>query len=357
MNPDISHYYKILELEQGASQPEIKRAYRDLAMVWHPDRFSNPRMQQKAEARLKQINAAYEFLKSYQPQTEKPTAEPVTTKESPSTSQPTSQRKWEIHNARYGAGTRFKDVSSFLNSHIKDGNLKFTVNDALFGKDPVYYPKKLLIVVCSWEDQKYTIEIPERHTVYVQNCHPQYWSSEVKLKDSHQPQAAKRTEESVKPKDSQSTTRSSTSQPQSKQRWEIDSALYGAGNSFKDVSSLLKSKIKNGNLKLKVDDAFFEEERINDFNKLLVINFYWDGQKYTRKFAKGHTIYVANFHPQYWTSVDDESRMVISIILSIPFILIVIPIVLTVFSWGLILCLIATSVTVTAIAHYHLKKH
>ncbi|MCY7284043.1 MAG: J domain-containing protein [Cyanobacteria bacterium CAN_BIN43] len=77
MNPDISHHYKILELEQGASQPEIKRAYRDLAMVWHPDRFSNPRMQQKAEARLKQINAAYEFLKSYQPQTEKPTAEPV----------------------------------------------------------------------------------------------------------------------------------------------------------------------------------------------------------------------------------------------------------------------------------------
>jgi len=77
MNPDISHYYKILELEQGASQPEIKRAYRDLAMVWHPDRFSNPRMQQKAEARLKQINAAYEFLKLYQPQTVQQKVEPV----------------------------------------------------------------------------------------------------------------------------------------------------------------------------------------------------------------------------------------------------------------------------------------
>jgi DnaJ domain len=77
MNSDIVHYYKILELEQGASQPEIKRAYRDLAMVWHPDRFSNPRMQQKAEARLKQINAAYEFLKFYQPQAAPPKVEPV----------------------------------------------------------------------------------------------------------------------------------------------------------------------------------------------------------------------------------------------------------------------------------------
>jgi len=66
MKPDI--HYKVLEVEPGASQNEIKQAYKDLAKVWHPDRFTdNPRLQQKAEEKLKQINTAYEFLKSYQP--------------------------------------------------------------------------------------------------------------------------------------------------------------------------------------------------------------------------------------------------------------------------------------------------
>jgi hypothetical protein len=62
-------HYQTLEVEPGASQAEIKQAYRDLAVVWHPDRFGdNPRLREKAEEKLKQINAAYEFLKSAQPQ-------------------------------------------------------------------------------------------------------------------------------------------------------------------------------------------------------------------------------------------------------------------------------------------------
>ena len=30
-------YYKILEIERTADDKEIKRAYRKLAMKWHPD--------------------------------------------------------------------------------------------------------------------------------------------------------------------------------------------------------------------------------------------------------------------------------------------------------------------------------
>lgn len=52
---------QILGLEVGASRAEVKQAYRDLVHVWHPDRFAqNPRLQTKAEAMLKEINAAYE---------------------------------------------------------------------------------------------------------------------------------------------------------------------------------------------------------------------------------------------------------------------------------------------------------
>ncbi|MBW4488986.1 MAG: GUN4 domain-containing protein [Trichocoleus desertorum ATA4-8-CV12] len=68
MNPSVVHY-QTLEVEPGASQAEIKQAYRDLAVVWHPDRFTdNPRLREKAEEKLKQINAAYEILKSAPPQ-------------------------------------------------------------------------------------------------------------------------------------------------------------------------------------------------------------------------------------------------------------------------------------------------
>lgn len=63
---DINQYYEILELKPGASLEDVKQAYKDLAMVWHPDRFStaNPRVKERAQEKLKRINAAYEMLKS-----------------------------------------------------------------------------------------------------------------------------------------------------------------------------------------------------------------------------------------------------------------------------------------------------
>jgi len=61
----MDKYYQILGLNSGASEEEIKQAYRDLVNVWHPDRFSDPRLKEKANEKLKEINFAYEKLKSY----------------------------------------------------------------------------------------------------------------------------------------------------------------------------------------------------------------------------------------------------------------------------------------------------
>jgi len=62
----MEKYFEILGLKPGASQKEIKAAYRDLARVWHPDRFSSdPRLQAKAQEKLKEINEAYEKLRDY----------------------------------------------------------------------------------------------------------------------------------------------------------------------------------------------------------------------------------------------------------------------------------------------------
>jgi hypothetical protein len=54
---------EVLGLKPGASAQELKAAYRDMAKVWHPDRFTHdPRLQQKAQDKLKEINDAYQQL-------------------------------------------------------------------------------------------------------------------------------------------------------------------------------------------------------------------------------------------------------------------------------------------------------
>ena len=63
---DIKRCYETLGLTPGASEEDAKTAYRDLVQVWHPDRFShNPSLQKKAEEKLKEINNAYEAVKTH----------------------------------------------------------------------------------------------------------------------------------------------------------------------------------------------------------------------------------------------------------------------------------------------------
>ncbi|MFC1578671.1 J domain-containing protein [Thermodesulfobacteriota bacterium] len=63
---NLQQCLKILELDTIGSLQGAKRAYMDLVRVWHPDRFqSNPRLKQKADKKLREINLAYNYLRSY----------------------------------------------------------------------------------------------------------------------------------------------------------------------------------------------------------------------------------------------------------------------------------------------------
>jgi len=63
---DINRSYKILGLEPGATPEEVKQAYRDLVRVWHPDHYAHdPRLQKKAEEKLKEIIEAYEKINNF----------------------------------------------------------------------------------------------------------------------------------------------------------------------------------------------------------------------------------------------------------------------------------------------------
>ena len=56
----MSDYYSILGVSKGASQDEIKKAYRKLAMKYHPDKNPDDK---EAEKKFKEINAAHDILK------------------------------------------------------------------------------------------------------------------------------------------------------------------------------------------------------------------------------------------------------------------------------------------------------
>jgi curved DNA-binding protein CbpA len=74
---DLSAYYRVLDLQPGASMAEVKTAWRDLAQVWHPDRFAgNERLQKKAEEALKEINEAYHRLAKSQGSADAPRKQP-----------------------------------------------------------------------------------------------------------------------------------------------------------------------------------------------------------------------------------------------------------------------------------------
>lgn len=57
MNP-----YEVLGVKQGASQEEIKKAYRQLVKQYHPDQYGDNPLKDLAGEKLREVNEAYEML-------------------------------------------------------------------------------------------------------------------------------------------------------------------------------------------------------------------------------------------------------------------------------------------------------
>jgi molecular chaperone DnaJ len=61
---ELKDYYQILNVSQDASAEDIKKAFRRLALQYHPDR--NPGNVWEAGEKFKEINEAYEVLSNEQ---------------------------------------------------------------------------------------------------------------------------------------------------------------------------------------------------------------------------------------------------------------------------------------------------
>ncbi len=78
---EIKTYYRILNLQPGASFDEVKQAYRQLAFLWHPDRYpQGSPLQAEAEQKFKEINHAYDQLRTFLSQPQLPPPVSTTTK-------------------------------------------------------------------------------------------------------------------------------------------------------------------------------------------------------------------------------------------------------------------------------------
>lgn len=110
MTDEILRSFEILELKPDVSFEGVRQAYREMAKVWHPDRFQNePKLRAKAQEKLKQINLAYERLRDY---FENPTAynsDPVESEQGNEGKASSSRIPEEVIQAKF-------DRNSLLNS-------------------------------------------------------------------------------------------------------------------------------------------------------------------------------------------------------------------------------------------------
>jgi len=137
----LKNPYEVLGIREGASEDEIKAAYRELVKKYHPDQYQNNPLAKLAEEKLREINEAYDYL--------------MKNASARNNAQAGGSRSYD------GRGWNRNDGNDFFSqvkSHINSGNIKLA-EDMLdsAGRRPAewYYLKGLIFMRKGWYDEAY----------------------------------------------------------------------------------------------------------------------------------------------------------------------------------------------------------
>jgi molecular chaperone DnaJ len=137
----LKNPYEVLGIREGASENEIKIAYRELVKKYHPDQYQDNPLSKLAEEKLREINEAYDYLM----------------KNASARSNASAGG-----NQSYGGNWSSSEGSDFfrqVRSHINNGNIG-VAEDMLdrSGSRPAdwYYLRGLIFMRKGWYDEAFT---------------------------------------------------------------------------------------------------------------------------------------------------------------------------------------------------------
>ena len=125
-------------IREGASEDEIKKAYREQVKKYHPDQYQDNPLSSLAEEKLKELNEAYDYLmKNAGPKKERVSYD--------------AGKSWNSQGDN--------DFYNKVRAHVNSGNIKLA-EDMLNGYSnrtaPWYYLKGIIFMRKGWYDEAYS---------------------------------------------------------------------------------------------------------------------------------------------------------------------------------------------------------
>lgn len=140
--------YEVLGVKEGASEEEIKKAYRELVKKYHPDQYRDNPLEKLAEEKLREINEAYDYL-----------MKSGFSKTGRSSSYGSNDYRNNNHYGGYGGSDSNREIFQRIRMNINSGNIgaaEELLSRASVRNAEWYYLKGLIFLRRGWYNEAYS---------------------------------------------------------------------------------------------------------------------------------------------------------------------------------------------------------